>query len=214
MIYNDDAADEMQPAADEGGKMARKFVRSCPKRGRCYVDVIIGEYAVTEGEFTRADLLRDRAWLKLTPRQASYRLKALVKEGTLTLHGIGRAARYIITDRPHGLTYRMNLNPRPFESVKSGRKTVEMRLNDERRRYIDDGDYILFVHTETGEELFVRVRGRVEYPSFYELYANHGKTAIGYSDDEVAHPDDMLEYYTKEQIATHGALAILIEKDA
>ena len=192
--------------------MARKFVRSCPKGGRCYVDVIIGEYAVTEGEFTRADLLRDRAWLKLTPSQASYRLRALVKDGTLTLRGTGRAARYIITDRPHGMTYRMNLNPRPFEAVKSGRKTVEMRLNDERRRYIDAGDYILFVHTETGEELHVKVKGRAEYPSFYELYESHDKTAIGYLPEETAHPGDMLEYYTEEQIKKYGALAIFIEK--
>ena len=192
--------------------MARKFVRSCPKGGRCYVDVIIGEYAVTAPEFTRNDILRERPWLNLTPRQASYRLNALVKEGVLTLRGTGRAARYIITDRPHGITYRMNLNPRPFESVRSGRKTVEMRLNDERRRYIDNGDYILFVHTETEEELFVKVKGRAEYPSFHELYAAHDKISIGYREDEMANPSDMLEYYTEEQIRTHGALAIFIEK--
>ena len=193
--------------------MARKFVRSCPKGGRCYVDVIIGEYAVTEGEFTRTDLLRDRAWLKLTPRQASYRLNALVKEGVLTLRGTGRAARYIITDRPHGFTYPMNLDPRPFEAIKNGRKTVEMRLNDERRRYLDKGDFIMFTNTKTGEELFVKVTGRFEYPSFYELYANHDKVSIGYAEDENADPGDMLEYYTEEQIKKHGALAIVIEKD-
>lgn len=192
--------------------MTRKFVRSCPKGGTCYVDVIIYEYAVTEGEFTRADLLRERPWLKLTPRQASYRLNALVKEGGLTLKGKGRAARYIITNRPHGFTYRMNLNPRPFEAVKSGRKTVEMRLNDERRRYIDAGDYILFVHTETKEELHVKVKGRAEYPSFRELYKHHDKVSIGYLEDEIADPSDMLEYYTEEQIKKYGVLAIFIEK--
>ena len=191
--------------------MARKFVRSCPKGGRCYVDVIIGEYAVTAGEFTRNDILTERPWLKLTPRQASYRLSALVKEGTLTLKGTGRSARYIITDRPHGFTYPMNLNPRPFEAVKSGRKTVEMRLNDERRRYLDKGDFILFTNTETGEELFVKVNGRVEYPSFEELYKHHDKTSIGYGENDVADPGDMLEYYTQEQIDKHGALALLIE---
>ena len=191
--------------------MARKFVRSCPKGGRCYVDVIIGEYAVTAGEFTRNDILTERPWLKLTPRQASYRLGALVKEGTLTLRGKGRSARYVITDRPHGFTYPMNLNPRPFEAIKSGRKTVEMRLNDERRRYLDKGDFILFTNTETGEELFVKVNGRIEYPSFRELYEHHDKLSIGYNENEVADPDDMLEYYTQEQIDKHCALALLIE---
>ena len=193
--------------------MARKFVRSCPKGGRCYVDVIIGEYAVTAGEFTRNDILKERGWLKLTPRQASYRLNALVKDGTLTLRGTGRAARYIITDRPHGITYRMNLNPGPFEAIKNGRKTVEMRLNEEKRRFIDKGDYILFVNTETKEELHVKVQGRAEYPDFHELYANYDKVSIGYKEDEIASPDDMLEYYPPEKIKKYGALAILISLD-
>ena len=190
--------------------MVRKFARSCPKSGTCHVDVIICEYAAVSGEFTRGDLLCDRAWLGLTPRQASYRLNALVRKGKLTLKGQGRAAKYVITDRPHGVTYTMNLNPGPFEAIKSGRKSVEMRLNDERRRYIDKGDYILFTNTDTGEELFVEVKGRFEYPSFYELYANHDKTTIGYTADEEADPADMLEYYTEEKIKEHGALALLI----
>lgn len=192
--------------------MSRKFVRSCPKGGTCYVDVIISEYAVGTGEFTRKDILTDRAWLKLTPRQASYRLNALVRKGVLTIKGQGRAARYIIAERPHGITYVMNLNPRPFEAIKSGRKTVEMRLNDERRKYIGKGDYILFTHTETKEELLVKVEGREEYPSFCELYANHDKVSIGYKEEDEASPLDILEYYTEEQIKKHGALALLISK--
>ena len=109
------------------------------------------------------------------------------------------------------MTYTMNLNPGPFEAIKTGRKSVEMRLNDERRRYIDKGDYILFTNTDTGEELFVEVKGRLEYPSFYELYANHDKTAIGYTVDEEADPADMLEYYSEEKIKKYGALALIIE---
>jgi ASC-1-like (ASCH) protein len=173
--------------------------------------VIIYEYAVTTGEFTRKDLLNDRAWLKLTPRQASYRLNALVKDGGLILKGRGRSARYIIADRPRGITYTMNLNPEPFDAIKYGRKTVEMRLNDERRKYINEGDYILFTNTGSKEELLVEVMGRQEYPSFYELYADHNKTAIGYTEDETADPRDMLEYYTEEKIKKYGALAITVK---
>ena len=71
--------------------------------------------------------------------------------------------------------------------------------------------FILFTNTETGEELFVKVNGRVEYPSFEELYKHHDKTSIGYGENDVADPNDMLEYYTQEQIDKHGALALLIE---
>lgn len=42
----------------------------------------------------------------------------------------------------------MNLNPSPFEMIKSGRKTIELRLYDEKRQCIEVGDYITFANTE------------------------------------------------------------------
>ena len=108
------------------------------------------------------------------------------------------------------VTHEMNLNPEPFESIKTGRKNVEMRLNDERRKGIKKGDFIRFTHTETGEKLLVRVEDKLVYPSFNELYLAHDKTTIGYGRDDVAHPDDMLKYYTEEKIKEYGALAIVI----
>jgi ASC-1-like (ASCH) protein len=188
--------------------MKRKFDRSCLRPERCFTDVVIGEYAATHGGFTRGDILSDIPSLKLTPRQLSYRLNQLVKDGTLTLMGQGRYARYMITDRPLGVTYVMNLNPEPFDLIKSGKKTVEMRLNDEIRRYIRSGDNIQFINTETGEELFVRVVERREFPSFDELYAAYPKSVIGYAVDEEANLSDMLKYYTEENIKKYGALAI------
>ena len=43
-------------------------------------------------------------------------------------------------------THEMKLYPAPFDSIKSGRKTVEMRLNDEKRQLIKIGDRIRFVN--------------------------------------------------------------------
>lgn len=105
----------------------------------------------------------------------------------------------------------MNLNPRPFEAIKNGRKTVEMRLNDERRKGIMPGDHIKFTHTKTGEELIVQVIERKAYPSFCELYRAYDKVSIGYNEDEPADPSDMLEYYTEEKINEYGALALKIK---
>ena len=107
--------------------------------------------------------------------------------------------------------YDMNLNPGPFESIKSGSKTVEMRLNDERRVGIEKGELIRFTNVETGEILLVRVLDKSVYPSFKELYSCYSKTSIGYKENEDADPSDMLTYYTEENIAKHGALALEIE---
>ena len=111
----------------------------------------------------------------------------------------------------NGKEYEMNLNPGPFLSIKSGRKTVEMRLNDERRKGIKKGDIISFTHTETGEKMRVYVEDAVVYPSFVELYQKHDKIAIGYNEDDIPDPSDMLEYYSKEKIEKYGALAIIIK---
>ena len=42
------------------------------------------------------------------------------------------------------MIHNMNLNNEPFELIKSGSKTIELRLNDEKRRLLNVGDEILF----------------------------------------------------------------------
>lgn len=38
------------------------------------------------------------------------------------------------------MKYEMKLNNEPFNSIKSGMKTIEMRLNDEKRQKLNVGD--------------------------------------------------------------------------
>ncbi len=109
------------------------------------------------------------------------------------------------------VTHFMNLNPAPFNAIQCGSKTVEMRLNDEKRQLISYGDFIKFSNTESGEELLVKVLDRLVYPSFTELYSAHDKISIGYKENENADPSDMLEYYPKERVEKYGALALIIE---
>ena len=51
------------------------------------------------------------------------------------------------------MIHKLNLNAVPFERIKSGRKTIELRLYDEKRQKIQAGDDIIFTSTETGEIL-------------------------------------------------------------
>ena len=190
--------------------MPRKFTRSCPKGGTCLVDVIIAELAIGKGSISRRDVLAVKS-LKLTPRQASYRLAHLVRNNTLAMTGRGSSARYTIVRHGKPLTHQMKLHPAPFAMIKSGSKTVEMRLNDEKRKTVLPGDTIIFINNEGDEHILAKVEKTIPYESFEELYANHDKLSIGYRPDEDASPCDMLAYYTKEQIARYGVLAILIK---
>lgn len=108
------------------------------------------------------------------------------------------------------ITHKMKLWNDSFNAIKSGLKTVEMRLNDEKRSKIYPGDYIEFTNNQTNECITVVVKKIYKYKSFEKLYKEHDKTSLGYKEDEVASADDMLAYYSKEDIKKYGVVAIKI----
>ena len=105
----------------------------------------------------------------------------------------------------------MKLNEEPFEKIKNGSKTIELRLYDEKRRKIKVGDMIRFVSKT--EKLTATVKALHVFKNFEELYAALPLVKCGYSANEIAtaSPNDMLEYYTKEQIEKYGVVGIEIE---
>lgn len=111
----------------------------------------------------------------------------------------------------YGTEHSMGLRKGPFDSIVSGRKTVEMRLYDEKRRKILPGDRIRFSDGE-GEETVVVVKDVIRFPSFKELYETFDKKDLGYGDGEDASPVDMEKYYSVEDIERYGVLAIRIGK--
>ena len=107
--------------------------------------------------------------------------------------------------------HRMKLDHDAFVKVENGSKTVEMRLNDEKRRRIAVGDVIRFEdRSDEGEVLFAEVVEKFVFPTFKELYSSLSPREIGYSDEEIprASPDDMLRYYTEEDQAKNGVVGI------
>lgn len=99
------------------------------------------------------------------------------------------------------MTHDMKLRPLPFSQIRSGEKTLELRLNDEKRRRIRVGDRITFTQTETGETLTVRVTSLHPFPSFEALFAALGCEACGGW-------VDMSLYYPPEEQRRCGVLGI------
>lgn len=108
------------------------------------------------------------------------------------------------------MRHKMNLWNDSFEAIKDGWKTIEMRLNNEKRSKIEIGDEIEFTNTGTNEVLICEVINIYKYNDFKELYKNHNKISIGYREDEIANPNDMLMYYSKDNIDKYGVLGIEI----
>ncbi len=105
----------------------------------------------------------------------------------------------------------MNLCPEPFAMIVSGSKTIEMRLNKESKKLIKIGDTIEFTNNKTGEKIACSVLAKYEYQDFEGLYQHHNKMSIGYLENEEANPDDMLVYYSKEDIIKYGVVGFEIK---
>ncbi len=110
------------------------------------------------------------------------------------------------------MKHEMKLNNGPFKNIKNGTKTIELRLNDEKRQLLKIKDLIEFTNRETLEQLLVEIENLYHYPSFEELYKHFDKVAMGYKEDEEADPKDMEEYYSKEEQEKYGVLGIEIKK--
>ena len=107
----------------------------------------------------------------------------------------------------------MKLNPAPFEMIKSGRKTIELRLLDEKRRQIKAGDVIVFTNTENAETLTATVVKMHVFDSFKELYETLPLLKCGYTADNVdtAHASDMDQYYSAEEQKKYGVVGIELQ---
>lgn len=110
------------------------------------------------------------------------------------------------------MEYKMNLNNGPYKCIKKGTKTVELRLNDEKRQLLKDKDLIEFTNIETNETMLVEIEKIYRYDNFEELYKHFDKISMGYSKDEIANPKDMEQYYSKEEQDKYGVLGIKIKK--
>jgi len=106
---------------------------------------------------------------------------------------------------------RMSLFSEPFDLLKNKKKTVEMRLYDEKRKKFNIGELILFTNNESKEELLAEIIDLKRFKSFIELYSRYKKEELGYSQDSIAKPEDMLAYYSKENIDKFGVIAIEIK---
>ena len=108
------------------------------------------------------------------------------------------------------MTHNMKLWLDAFNCIANGSKTIELRLNDEKRQQINVGDTIVFNCTKNNDTITARVKALHKFADFKELYNILPLDKCGYNCDELAtaHYTDMNMYYTEEQIEKYGVLGI------
>ena len=102
----------------------------------------------------------------------------------------------------------MKLKEMPFSEIEKDKKTVELRLLDEKRQRISPGDTILFTHNDDVlRRIFCRVTSLHFYPDFSTLYREITVLEYGLSGA------DMSIYYSPCEIEKYGVVGIRFVKD-
>jgi len=111
------------------------------------------------------------------------------------------------------MQHQMGLYKEYFKAIKEGRKTVEVRLNDENRRRIKVGDTIEFIGVpEQNETLKVQVLELKKYDTFENMYKDiplHSFDCEGWTMEKML--KGTYEIYSLEQESEWGTLAITIK---
>ncbi len=113
------------------------------------------------------------------------------------------------------MLHKMSLNSAPFNKIKNGIKTIELRLYDEKRRKMAEGDTIEFKNAKRTEEaVLCRIVKMHIFDSFDSLYKALPLLKCGYTEDDIeyASPHDMNEYYPEKEQLEYGVVGIEIER--
>ena len=109
------------------------------------------------------------------------------------------------------MIYEMKLKAEPFEKIENGRKTVELRLFDEKRIRPDIGDKIILEKLEdSSQRIAVVVRSLHRYATFEELFMDVPLEKCGNASTDT--PKEaaaiMSQYYPEDKIQKYGVLGI------
>lgn len=112
-----------------------------------------------------------------------------------------------------GNTHEMRLDPEPFEKIKTGRKRIELRLWDEKRKKIGVGDRIVFVERVSGEQLVRRVCALHVFCDFETLFKSISPEKCGFDSDAAQAIKAMERFYPKEKQRENEVVGIELEDE-
>lgn len=90
------------------------------------------------------------------------------------------------------MIHEMRLNPDAFDKLRSGRTSIQLRLNDEKRKKLNAGDEILYIERETGQQFRTCIVGLHHALTFADLFKNISLQKCGFEpgateEEAVAH---------------------------
>ena len=110
-------------------------------------------------------------------------------------------------------THTLNLNPKYFELIKSGKKILEGRLNDEKRQKFNVGDKIIFYkEPQRTEEQTAVITGKYLFNSFVDMANQLEKADLGFENES---KEEMIncyhQFYSKEDENKYGVVIFRVK---
>ena len=107
------------------------------------------------------------------------------------------------------MEHHMHLDAGPFERIKTGSKTIELRLLDEKRQKLAVGDLIEFYCRDDDTNLMVKIVDLLYYDRFADLIDDYGSEYYGHPKDYpeekiVKSMDDRYPQEKQEQLGVVG----------
>lgn len=105
--------------------------------------------------------------------------------------------------------HQLHLHPEPFAHIRSGQKTVESRLFDEKRRNYSVGDKLVFINRTNEREIIEAIITHLyNARSFRDLFLEVS-TKENFSTDTLQELlDGIAQYYTKDDQEKYGVVGI------
>lgn len=104
----------------------------------------------------------------------------------------------------------MHLATEPFEKILSGQKTIEVRLNDEKRKLLKVDDIIEF-ENDDGEVIPCKIIKLSYFKSFADLFSSAAYVQRSWGTTKEEAIAAMYKFYTPEQEKELWVVAIGIE---
>lgn len=114
------------------------------------------------------------------------------------------------------MTHFMRLHENPFNAMKAGYKTIELRLYDEKRQALKVGDSIVFQSNDSPNDTITKnIKALHTFTSFEELYSVLPLLSCGYTPFTLpyAKAEDMKAYYSKEEQDKFRVVGIELEAE-
>lgn len=111
------------------------------------------------------------------------------------------------------MEHTIKLQPKYYNFMLKGTKRIELRLFDEKRKFINLGDTLKILKEPDLKESFdTKVVGLLRYNSFEEMFEDFDISIL--ADSSITKEElleDLEQFYTKEKQQQNGVLGIRIE---